>query len=89
MLPAREAPISKRPGVLQREVALGEGERLVVHALPGASGVRVHLFHGLSGDADSDYMRRTTAALAARGHSVWAANHRGCGAGRGLAAQPY
>jgi predicted alpha/beta-fold hydrolase len=51
--------------------------------------VRVHLFHGLSGDVDSDYVRRAAAVLAARGHSVWAANHRGCGAGRGLAARPY
>lgn len=89
VLPAREAPLSKRPGPLRREVELGDGDRLVVHALPGPSGVRVHLFHGLSGDADSDYMRRTTDALAARGHSVWAVNHRGCGAGRGLAAKPY
>ncbi len=68
---------------------LGDGDRLVVHELPGASGVRVHLFHGLSGDADADYMRRTAAALGERGHEVWAVNHRGCGAGRGLARRPY
>ncbi|HEX6885425.1 MAG TPA: alpha/beta fold hydrolase [Planctomycetota bacterium] len=60
-----------------------------MHALPGASGVRVHLFHGLSGDADADYVRRTAAVLRERGHEVWAANHRGCGAGRGLARGPY
>lgn len=89
VLPVRAAPLSARPGAERREIALGDGDRLVVHALAGTSGVRVHLFHGLSGDADSDYVRRTAAALVARGHSVWAANHRGCGAGRGLAARPY
>ncbi len=68
---------------------LEDGDRLVVHTLPGTSGVRVHLFHGLASDADSETMRRTADVLAAHGHSVWAANHRGCGAGRGLAARPY
>ncbi len=87
--PTRAAALSTRPDARRHEVALGDGDRLVVHALPGTSGVRVHLFHGLSGDADSDYVRRTARELAARGHSVWAANHRGCGAGRGLAARPY
>ncbi len=47
------------------------------------------LLHGLSGDANSDYMRRAAAALGARGHGVWAVNHRGCGIGGGLAARPY
>lgn len=88
-LPARCAPLSRRPDASRREVALDDGDRLVVHALPGTSGVRVHLFHGLASDVDSATMRRTAAVLAARGHSVWAANHRGCGPGRGLAARPY
>jgi len=82
-------PLSTRAGGRRVEVALADGDRLVVHAFAGSSGVRVHLFHGLSGDADSDYMRRTADVLLARGHEVWAANHRGCGAGRGLAAKPY
>ena len=34
-------------------------------------------------------MRRAAQVLAARGHAVWSANHRGCGPGRGLAARPY
>ena len=51
--------------------------------------MRVHLFHGLSGDANADYMRRTAAILRARGHEIWAVNHRGCGAGAGLAREPY
>ncbi len=89
LLPARAALLSSHPAAVRREVELEDGERLVVHALPGTSGLRVHLFHGLSGDADSDYLRRAAAVLLARGHSVWAANHRGCGAGRGLAARPY
>lgn len=88
-LPARGTPLSRRPDALRREIALRDGDRLVVHALPGTSGVRVHLFHGLAGDVDSETMRRTAHVLAARGHSVWATNHRGCGAGRGLAAGPY
>lgn len=49
----------------------------------------MHLFHGLSGDANADYMRRTARELLARGHSVWAVNHRGCGAGHDLARRPY
>jgi hypothetical protein len=82
-------PLSRRAAGRRVEVELGDGDRLVVHAFGGTSGVRVHLFHGLSGDADSDYMQRTADALLARGHEVWAANHRGCGAGQGLAARPY
>lgn len=82
-------PLSTRAGGRRVEVVLEDGDRLVVHAFAGSSGVRVHLFHGLSGDADSDYMRRTADVLLARGHEVWAANHRGCGAGAGLAAKPY
>lgn len=89
LLPSRAPAVSTHPSARRIEVALEDGERLVVHALPGQSGVRVHLFHGLSGDADADYMRRAAAALWARGHGVWCANHRGCGAGRGLAGRPY
>jgi hypothetical protein len=88
-LPSRGAPLSRRADASRREVALDDGDRLVVHALPGTSGARVHLIHGLASDADSDTMRRTADVLARRGHSVWAANHRGCGPGRGLAARPY
>jgi len=34
-------------------------------------------------------MRRTAAVLGARGHEGWMVNHRGCGAGAGLATRPY
>ena len=89
LLPARGEHPSRRRDAERREIALEDGDRLVVHALAGTSGVRVHLFHGLASDADSETMRGAAAVLTARGHSVWAANHRGCGAGRGLAARPY
>ena len=88
-LPSPGAPASELEGARRLEIALADGDRLVAYALPGTSGVRVHLFHGLSGDVDSDYMRRSAAVLRGRGHEVWLVNHRGCGAGRGLAAGTY
>jgi predicted alpha/beta-fold hydrolase len=51
--------------------------------------VAVHLFHGLGGSSDADYMRRTAALFAEQGHTILAINHRGSGEGRGLAARPY
>ncbi len=89
MLPSPGAPIEPRTGWTRRTVELEDGEALSVFTRPGTSGVRVHLLHGLSGDVASDYMRRAAFALAARGHEVWAVNHRGCGAGRQLATKPY
>lgn len=88
LLPSARGTSPPAPDLF-REVELEDGERLVALERPGTSGVRVHLFHGLSGDADSDYMRRTARVLGARGHGVWRVNHRGCGAGRGLATRPY
>jgi predicted alpha/beta-fold hydrolase len=55
----------------------------------GASRTVIYLFHGLGGDADADYMRRTAALAWRKGHSVVAVNHRGAGEGRGAAAKPY
>jgi len=89
LLPSPGEPPARIPTARRVEVALADGDRLVAYALPGTSGVRVHLFHGLSGDVDADYMRRTAAVLQERGHEVWLVNHRGCGAGRGLAAGTY
>ncbi len=89
LLPSRAPRISGGRGYAPREIQLDDGERLLAHTSEGRSGVCVYLFHGLSGDADSDYIRRTAAALRARGHGVWAVNHRGCGAGAGLAWRPY
>ena len=68
---------------------LGDGDALALRVTPGASGRAVVLLHGLGGRAGSAYMRRAAAVAAARGHAVIAANHRGAGEGRGLAARPY
>jgi predicted alpha/beta-fold hydrolase len=87
LLPARGRALLR--GARRREIALPDGDRLVLFELAGSSGTRVHLFHGLSGDVEADYMLRTARALGAAGHEVWLVNHRGCGAGRGLAAGPY
>ena len=78
----------------RREGPLSHGDRHVgVLAEPTgpASTPRtlVLLFHGLGGSVDSDYIRRTAALARARGHAVLAMNHRGCGAGAGLARAPY
>ncbi len=73
----------------RREVTLRDGDRLTVHERVGSSGVRVVLLHGLSGDVDSDYVRRTARTFAERGHSIWAVNLRNAGSGRGLARYPY
>ncbi len=88
LIPSRGARIAT-PGWDRRELQLDDGDRLALFTRPGVSGVRVHLFHGLAGDANADYMRRTAVVLGAQGHELWAVNHRGCGAGRGLARQPY
>ena len=89
LLPSPGPRLVRGTGSVHREVPLQDGDRLLVFEQPGTSGVRVHLFHGLSGDVNSDYMRRTAFALASRGHGVWLVNHRGCGEGRGLASRPY
>jgi len=89
LLPARGRGAELLRRARRREVALADGDRLVLFELPGSSGTRVHLFHGLSGDVEADYMLGAARALGAAGHEVWLVNHRGCGAGRGLAAGPY
>ncbi len=70
-------------------VELGDGDVLSVLERSGASDVRVLVLHGLSGDTNADYVTRLAAALAARGHGLWAVDHRGCGFGAGLARHPY
>ncbi|MCG8584906.1 MAG: alpha/beta fold hydrolase [Pirellulales bacterium] len=47
------------------------------------------LMHGLAGCHQSRYMTRIAAKLSARGVRVFRMDHRGCGAGRGLARLPY
>jgi predicted alpha/beta-fold hydrolase len=79
-------------GAERFEVEMADGDRLVAYALAPhgtPSGVRVHLMHGLSGDIDAEYMRSAALRMLAAGHQLWCVNHRGCGAGAGLARQPY
>jgi uncharacterized protein len=71
------------------EIELEGGDSLVALARDGTSGVVVHVWHGLSGDANADYVRRAVQVARARGHGVWAVNHRGQGAGAGLARGTY
>ncbi len=68
---------------------LPDGDALSVRMVRGRDPVVVHLFHGLAGNADSDYIRRAAHLFWQKGHSVVAINHRGAGEGRGLASQPY
>lgn len=68
---------------------LPDRDVLKLRVARGPSGTVVYLFHGLGGDADADYMRRTAALAWQLGHSVVAVNHRGAGEGRGAAAKPY
>jgi uncharacterized protein len=68
---------------------LPDGDALRIRLVPGRTKVVVHLFHGLGGSADSDYMRRSAARFWSMGHSVMAINHRGAGEGAGLAVKPY
>ncbi|MBS1983672.1 MAG: alpha/beta fold hydrolase [Bdellovibrionales bacterium] len=69
------------------EILLNDGDRLVSFWLEGASSTVVYLFHGLSGSTDSTYMQRTARLAHELGHSVLLVNHRGAGAGFGLARQ--
>ncbi|BDU75947.1 YheT family hydrolase [Mesoterricola sediminis] len=68
---------------------LEDGDALAIQALRGRSGVVVSLFHGLGGSVEGHYMRRAAALCHAAGHTVVAVNHRGAGAGRGLARGIY
>jgi predicted alpha/beta-fold hydrolase len=86
LLPSAAPPLSRAP---RFEVELADGDRLALHALAGTSDTRVVLVHGLSGDVDSDYMRRSALVAQRLGHHVWAVNLRNAGSGRGLACRPY
>ena len=73
----------------QIRVALEDGDVLAGRTWEGTTDTVVILFHGLAGSHEATYMNRTVRLLQARGHSVWAMNHRGCGEGRGLAKGTY
>jgi len=102
LLPTSGEVVDERtPGVLRREVPVppsgahdGDDDRLVVFDLPAASGgplagATFHLCHGLTGSSASNYMRLAARALGAEGAAVRLVNHRGQGAGEGLARGLY
>ncbi|BDU69460.1 alpha/beta hydrolase [Geothrix oryzae] len=70
-------------------IQLADGDQLTGRHYPGESDALVLVFHGLGGDDQAHYVRRTIALARKLGHHVWTVNHRGCGEGRGLAKQPY
>lgn len=82
-------------GVVRRELALADGDRIVTFDADAMAredagarpleGVVVHLFHGLTGSSESNYMRATGSVLRHAGARVVAFNHRGQGPGAGLA----
>lgn len=66
-----------------------ETERIHSTYLKGTSKTAVYLFHGLGGSSEATYMQRTALRARHLGHHVFINNHRGCGKGAGLAAEPY
>lgn len=81
-------------GATRREVELDDGDRLVVVDGPPLcdgplAGVTVHLFHGLSGSTDSNYIGLVSSELRGAGAFVVGMNHRGQGLGAGLARGLY
>ncbi len=70
-------------------ISLPDGDQLAARHYPGEQPVLTLVFHGLGGDDQAHYVRRTVALARGLGHHVWTVNHRGCGEGRGLARRPY
>ena len=83
------------PGALPRypselfRIQLPDGDQLAGRHYPGEVDVLTLVFHGLGGDDQAHYVRRSVALARSLGHHVWTVNHRGCGEGRGLATKPY
>ena len=84
-LPGEEPAFPSEPF----RISLPDGDQLAGHHYPGETKVLVLVFHGLGGDDQAHYVRRTVSLARAQGHHVWTLNHRGCGTGRGLATKPY
>lgn len=89
----RDKTSRSKSKTVQRRVVLDDGDCLILHDddTPGWQiGDPVALFvHGLCGSADSPYIRRVAGKLRDCGVRTFRLNLRGCGAGRGLARQPY
>lgn len=82
-----------RAGARQHEIMLADGDRVVLHDdgpdqwTPGLPAVL--LLHGLAGCHQSSYMQRGVHKMTSRGWRVFRLDHRGSGAGSGLARRPY
>jgi predicted alpha/beta-fold hydrolase len=87
LLPSTQ--ISRERGENLKIALPQEKEFLASTYLPGTSNTVVYLFHGLGGTSDQAYMLRTARIARELGHHVFLNNHRGCGAGVGLAQEPY
>ena len=70
-------------------IPLPDGDQLAARLYEGTSSIVILAFHGLTGNADSNYMSRTAVIALEQGHTVLLVNHRGCGEGRDLAKSPY
>ena len=101
-LPCPGQPLlASEEGIRMRLLALDDGDRVaVVHAPPRPAfeasglvrpldGVVVHLFHGLTGSSDSNYVRLVGEVARRAGAHVVAFNHRDQGPGEGLARSIY
>jgi len=75
-----------KPHLIELESA---DERIHTLHLEGTRPTVVYVFHGLGGNIDSGYMRRTAAIAAEAGFPVFLVTHRGCGDGAGLARGTY
>lgn len=84
-LPGESPAFSSEP----IRIALPDGDQLAGRHYPGEAKVLTLVFHGLGGDDQAHYVRRTVALARRLGHHVWTLNHRGCGDGRSLAKKPY
>jgi uncharacterized protein len=77
----------------QHVIDLDDGDSVVLHDdCPSnwdSDKPCVLLMHGLAGCHQSAYMVRLTEKLSVRGYRVFRLDHRGCGAGLGLAQRPY
>lgn len=67
------------------EIVLPDDDRLVAFWLEGRTETVVYFFHGLGGSTDAGYMHRSARVAHDLGHTVCLVNHRGSGAGAGLA----
>jgi len=89
LLPSRGERMASRRGVAAREIPL-EGRRSLARVRTRrTSGVRVHLFHGLSATSTPITCAARRACSAQRGHSVWASTTAVAAAVAASRARPY